>query len=155
MHANKIDKTKCFRKNKHNIALTRGRNRCESTKDRQQRNKWARERKRAIWEIKWKIQVPNVCVECEIKALPYHIKYAFFHFSRKPDVQPLVARANFSLFVCSHHFASIIYETLFTPQFRSMSCILHSCYVMCGAGAASFFFLLHFVVVTISGVTIQ
>lgn len=115
MHANKIDKTKLCRGKQ-----ARHRKRAKAKKNTPPNN---REHQHHEREVKWKN--PSAKCECEIKALPHHIKYAFFHFSRKPDVQPLVARANFSLFVCSHHIASIIYETLFTPRFRSMSCILH------------------------------
>lgn len=60
--------------------------------------------------IKW-----NPSTKWVIKALPHHIKYAFFTFSRKPDVQPwelhvLILHCSFAHIIILR--VSIIYETL-------------------------------------------
>lgn len=102
MHANKIDKTKCAwcDNDGGERATAKARERVTTTRGSNEKSK---------------CQMWNKSIAA---ANSTNIKCVFFffsrHFSRKPDVQPLVARANFSLFVCSHHFASIIYETLLT-----------------------------------------
>lgn len=99
MHANKIDKTKCAKQ------LYEGKRTSPSGNRTQELKKLTVQHEERVCRasgITW-----NPSAKCEIKALPHHIKYAFFHFQPETGCSTLsVARANFSLFVYSHHFAA-------------------------------------------------